>query len=110
MGYDKRRPNDAFYSTRQWRDRLRPLQLSKQPLCAHCIDRGEITLAMDVDHKIPHNGNYWLQRDPDNLQSLCKACHTRKTRGKAPKTYSERVDPATGYMVDPRHPTNRKTG
>jgi len=72
MGYDRNRPSDAFYSTRQWRDRLRPLQLSKQPLCAHCLDRGEITMATEVHHVIPHKGDFWLQRDPTNLISLCK--------------------------------------
>jgi len=104
MGYDKRRPSEAFYSTSQWRRRLRPLQLTKQPLCSHCLDRGEIVLASEVHHKVAHNGDFWLQRDPDNLLSLCKPCHSRVTHGKG---YSEDVG-VDGFKTDPKHPTNKK--
>jgi 5-methylcytosine-specific restriction protein A len=32
-----------------------------------------------VDHIQPHRGNWARFIDRDNLQSLCKSCHDRKT-------------------------------
>ena len=32
-----------------------------------------------VDHRTPHNGDEALLYDWDNLQSMTKACHDRKT-------------------------------
>ena len=33
----------------------------------------------EVDHKIPHRGNWDLFTDLKNLQGLCRSCHARKT-------------------------------
>jgi len=67
---------------RKWR-KLRAAKLSADPLCEHCKPRGRIVPAVDVDHIREIHGRH----DPgrlrwDNLQSLCKACHARKTHGK----------------------------
>jgi 5-methylcytosine-specific restriction protein A len=35
--------------------------------------------AVLVDHIIPHRGDTTLLYDQSNLQSLCTACHNRKT-------------------------------
>ena len=57
------------YDTTQWK-KTRKAKLSANPLCEHC---GYI--ATEVDHKDGCNTNMnW-----DNLQSLCKSCHSRKT-------------------------------
>ncbi len=37
--------------------------------------------ANEVDHIKPHNGDLALFWDESNWQSLCKACHSRKTMG-----------------------------
>ena len=58
---------------------LRTMQLRKQPLCETCKKEGRVTVAKDVDHIKPHRGNWSLFADPENLQSLCKPCHSRKT-------------------------------
>ena len=59
--------------------RLRAWHIARHPLCAHCEARGVVTPAQDVDHINPiSNGGDNL--DPDNLQSLCRACHNIKTR------------------------------
>ena len=49
-------------------------------LCQHCKANGLIKPATDVDHTIPFIGkDDPLRLDIDNLQSLCKPCHSRKT-------------------------------
>lgn len=44
--------------------------------CVTCGARGRL----EVDHVKPVRTHPELSYDPDNLQSLCPACHTRKTR------------------------------
>jgi 5-methylcytosine-specific restriction enzyme A len=66
-----------LYNNKRWR-RIRNGQIMRQPLCQHCIKRGRVQPATDVDHVIPHKGNeelFWR----GELQSLCKECHSRKT-------------------------------
>ena len=60
---------------RRWR-KIRALQLQKEPLCRLCLAQGAGTPAEEVDHidrKQPDNHGW------DNLQSLCKPCHSSKT-------------------------------
>jgi len=78
---DKRRGTAAQrgYNAR-WR-RLRRAFLKRYPLCADPFgihaERKEQVRATEVDHVIPKaegGADKW-----DNLQSLCKPCHSRKT-------------------------------
>lgn len=62
-----------------WLDQLRPAQLLREPFCRECAKRGIRTPATVVDHIVPHRGNWALFSNPENLQSLCKTCHDRKT-------------------------------
>ncbi len=70
---------------------LRDFVLDREPLCRECAKRGRRTAATDVDHIDGHaseEDDYRLE----NLQPLCKRCHSRKTarenggfgRGQAP--------------------------
>lgn len=68
-----------FYLTRLWRDTLRPGQLLREPFCRACAGRGLRMPATEVDHIRPHKGDWNRFADPDNLQSLCHSCHSRKT-------------------------------
>lgn len=68
-----------MYQTDTWRDVLRPGQLLREPFCRECAKRGHRTLATDVDHIVDHKGDWTLFTDPDNLESLCHSCHSRKT-------------------------------
>lgn len=61
-----------------WR-KLRAAFHREHPLCEECRTKGILTPAMDVDHIIPHKGNQQLMWDKNNLQALCKSCHSRKT-------------------------------
>jgi 5-methylcytosine-specific restriction protein A len=58
---------------RRWQ-KLRAAFLIQHPQCAACHDP-----ANEVDHIIPHRGNQAKLYDWDNLQSLCKPCHSKKT-------------------------------
>lgn len=63
---------------RRWR-RARRLHLAEHPLCVECQRAGRVTAAEHVDHVVPHRGDATRFWDPGNWQSLCAACHRRKT-------------------------------
>ena len=65
-----------LYRTARWR-RLRLRVLFEQAYrCALC---GGVIVEQDIDHRVPHAGNLRLFWDRDNLQGLCKSCHSTKT-------------------------------
>jgi 5-methylcytosine-specific restriction protein A len=64
-----------WYSTEDWRI-LRLTVLAEQPVCMDC----KVAPSVEVDHIVPHRGDYVLFWDRDNLQGLCKQCHGRKTK------------------------------
>lgn len=67
MGYDYR-----------WQ-KIRKAYLQRNPLCVECMKDGIVTVATVVDHIIPHKGNRKLFYDESNYQSLCVACHNKKS-------------------------------
>ena len=71
--------HQKLYNTAKW-DRLRRLQLSKQPWCEECLRANIYTPATDVDHIEPHRGDP-IKFYTGKLQSLCTPCHSRKTAG-----------------------------
>lgn len=76
--HDKtRKSSHARGYDRRWR-RLRSAVLAAEPLCRHCLSVGRSRRADDVDHIIPISRG-GLRLDRDNLQSLCRECHARKT-------------------------------
>jgi 5-methylcytosine-specific restriction protein A len=66
--------NRTIYNSRRWQ-LLRRRVLFEQPICATCDD----AIATDVDHitAIEAGGDPWSRA---NLQGLCHACHSIKTR------------------------------
>jgi 5-methylcytosine-specific restriction protein A len=44
-----------------------------------CYEQKHVTPATCTDHIIPHKGDKYLFWDPLNRQSLCDACHSKKT-------------------------------
>lgn len=76
-----------WYEKPIWRFDLRPAQLLAEPFCRECAaqarreNRPELLRipATDVDHITPHRGDWKIFTDRRNLQSLCHACHSRKT-------------------------------
>lgn len=67
-----------FYDSTRWQ-RLRRAYLTANPLCEECLLKGITEIAEEVDHKIPI-ADGGSPTDWDNLQSLSKTCHSRKTR------------------------------
>lgn len=69
-------PNQ-FYRNAPWR-KLRKRWLDANPLCERCKDKQRLTVATVVDHVKPIRlGGGPL--DENNLMSLCKSCHARKS-------------------------------
>lgn len=68
----------TVYSTRRWRDRVRPDKLRRDPMCQMCAVTGLVTVATEVDHRIAISlgGDAW---DESNLCSLCLPCHSAKS-------------------------------
>jgi 5-methylcytosine-specific restriction protein A len=72
-------PDRRFLQSREWRERIRVDQLQREPLCMFCIAMGEIKVAEQVDHIKRPRGDWRLQRDPENFQSLCAPHHQMKS-------------------------------
>lgn len=56
---------------------LREMVLRREPRCVECQKRGRLTLAQEVDHIVPKSRGG--TDDIENLQSICRTCHARKT-------------------------------
>jgi 5-methylcytosine-specific restriction enzyme A len=109
------RPQDRqFYNSAAWQ-RLRIMQLQREPLCRMCATRGlNMAMAYVVDHIVPRSrgGNPLAL---DNLQSLCAPCHSAKTArgleaGAVRSTKPRRGCDASGNPLDAAHEwsNNRK--
>lgn len=66
-----------MYRTPVWK-RRRAHQLTVEPFCRECAKQGLRVWATDADHIEPHRGD-WDKFVNGDLQSLCHACHARKT-------------------------------
>ena len=49
------------------------------PVMSTCHDTGRITIGTVVDHVVPHRGDQELFWNESNWQTMCAACHMRKT-------------------------------
>jgi len=100
----KARSYRHLYNTREWRQ-ARTAQLARVPLCERCTSLGRVTAADTVNHRIRHEGNWALFLDPENLESLCAACHDgeRQSQERTGRRYDRAVG-VDGRPVDPQHP------
>ncbi len=65
---------------RRWQ-KTRELFFRRKPFCAdiYGVHGERLVIATDLDHIVPHRGDMEKFRDPENLQGLCKECHSKKT-------------------------------
>lgn len=65
------------YHSARWKA-LRKKILRASPCCIKCKEDGRIVAASHVDHikAVKDGGAIW---DEENLQSLCRSCHSSKT-------------------------------
>ena len=98
--------SDSWYHTAQWR-RLRRVVLNEEPLCRFCQQAGRITPADTVDHIKPHGGDWELFVRRDNLQALCKQCHSAQKQMAEIHGHSQGCD-EDGMPLDERHPWGRE--
>ena len=73
---DGRPSSSARGYDRRWR-KLREVVLRAEPLCRHCLQRGESVAAAHVDHDVALAAGG--TDDLANLVPLCHSCHSRKT-------------------------------
>lgn len=76
--WNNEKDRNLFYQSREWRE-MREYRLSQNPLCAKCLEINQLTPATEIDHIIPLKIDPSLRLDPNNLQCLCKKCHSEKT-------------------------------
>jgi 5-methylcytosine-specific restriction protein A len=74
---------DRLRSSGRWK-RLRLVKLSRDPVCEECLRHDVTEPAVDVDHEIPvvellAQGRREAAFDLEALNSLCRACHCKKT-------------------------------
>lgn len=77
----QRKTSEAWhylYNTKRWKE-MRTQKLLLSPFCEECAREGRRKRGEEVDHIKPHRGNVNLFYDFENLQTLCKPCHSRKT-------------------------------
>jgi 5-methylcytosine-specific restriction enzyme A len=94
-----------LYKLSAWK-RAREAQLSKQPLCELCLERGRVVPASIVNHRKPHKGDWQRFIDPANHQSACKPCHDGAIQSYE-RTGRMAGSDSSGLPTDPNHPWNR---
>ena len=87
-----------WYHTQRWRRRA-ALQLKLHPLCAICLQNGQIVPATDADHIVPHKGDEWAFWFGE-LQSLCGSCHRSVKQKEEKHGYHSDIG-IDGWPTDP---------
>lgn len=112
--YKPKRRTIPLYSA-AWA-RLRAEVLADEPLCRHCKAIGLVTPATEVDHIEDSRADYSDDNSRENLQGLCRTCHSIKTRaemqatpggeGGMPIKPRKKGCDKNGFPLDPEHNWN----
>jgi len=76
--FNKKENRQAFYRSPEWR-MFRKYILAQTPLCELCIDKDRLNPATEIHHKVDIIDRPELRLDMNNLQPLCKSCHSEIT-------------------------------
>ena len=68
------KPRAIPTNSTRWK-KIRLAILAREPLCRPCKDEGRTTAATQIDHIDGNAAN----NAANNLQSICKPCHDRKS-------------------------------
>lgn len=79
---ERRSERMKIYNSSRWRE-LRRIKLISCPICERCEQRGLSVPAEDIHHKNSFMNHYggdrlYVAYDYDNLESLCKECHSKE--------------------------------
>ena len=95
-GSAERLADQAFYNRARWK-RVRSVKLGRDPLCEECLRHNRTTVATEVHHMQPRKDRPDQAYTLDNLESLCKPCHSKQTM-------QERQGAGGGYAPAPNPP------
>lgn len=77
--YTTRKERQEFYQSEDWKN-MRTYKLSLMPFCERCLNTEKrYVTATEVHHKEEIHKRPDLALDYNNLESLCKSCHSRHT-------------------------------
>lgn len=79
--------HDAFYDLAAWRLARTKAKARDGHACTVC---GRAGVLLDVDHILGWRQRPDLAFELDNLRTLCRRCHNRRTHGKRPKRRNTR--------------------
>jgi len=79
-----------FYSSTAW-NKLRDTKRSRDPLCEHCLMIGKAKPVEEIDHIVEIKDDWSLRLTYSNLQSLCGACHRKKTQAERRKRQQKHI-------------------
>ncbi len=104
-GQQRRSKGHQWYKTPQWQRLRRKVMVAANYKCA--IQGKDCRIvASEVDHVVSHLGNKSRFFDLENLQAICRVCHSRKTAREVLGKGSG-FD-ADGMPLDPDHHWNRE--
>ncbi|PGA97525.1 HNH endonuclease [Bacillus toyonensis] len=78
--YIRNKSSRSFYNSKPWREMRGLIFRRDHGLCVQCRSNGIIKIGDVVDHIIPIRVDWSKRLEPTNLQTLCHACHNKKTK------------------------------
>ncbi|WP_242316651.1 HNH endonuclease [Bacillus cereus group sp. BfR-BA-01489] len=78
--YIRNKSSRSFYNSRLWKDMRELMYRRDHGLCVQCRSKDIIKIGDVVDHIIPIRVDWSKRLEPTNLQTLCHACHNKKTK------------------------------
>ncbi|PEN96603.1 HNH endonuclease [Bacillus cereus] len=78
--YIRNKSSRSFYNSRLWKDMRELMYRRDHGLCVQCRSKGIIKIGDVVDHIIPIRVDWSKRLESTNLQTLCHACHNKKTK------------------------------